>query len=363
MELLTKEIAYKAIAEFFSAKKPFVLFGTGTSCALDPAFGMPALEQHLRNKLSSGLTNIQTQQWQQVIEALDVNTHDFESAMDFIKDDKLTNRVVETTANFVAQHDSKYAYQIISGSVDWPARNLLKKLVNTLPETDRRLHIATPNYDLLAEYSFFRNGIAYITGFYGGYCRNYEWSQSEKSVFSIKKDIVGRKNQPRRIEQKHIRLHKPHGSLNTFEINSRLVECDGWIHNKPENVTRAMITPGTAKYQHLHKDRAPLAEYDRAVKSHRIFLFLGFGFNDSQLVNNAFRHKLEQDQCSALVITRDSNPRIEEWLSKCPNMWIVCKQLDSEKTRIYNSKYDGWLHINDKELWRFDHFTNEFLGG
>ena len=39
---LTKESAYQAIAEFFT-EKPFVLFGTGTSCALDLNFGMPAL--------------------------------------------------------------------------------------------------------------------------------------------------------------------------------------------------------------------------------------------------------------------------------------------------------------------------------
>ena len=30
---LTKEVAYKAIAEFFSIEKPFVLFGTEIMCA------------------------------------------------------------------------------------------------------------------------------------------------------------------------------------------------------------------------------------------------------------------------------------------------------------------------------------------
>ena len=105
------------------------------------------------------------------------------------------------------------------------------------------------------------------------------------------------------------------------------------------------------------------AEYDNAVGNHTSFLFLGFGFNDSQLVNNVFRQKLEQDQCRALVITRDSNQRIEEWLSKCPNMWLICKQTNSDKSRIYNSKFENWLHVDDKELWRFEVFTNEFLGG
>src|SRR5690554_8069296 len=101
---LTKDVAYQAIAEFFT-DKPFVLFGTGTSCALDLSFGMPALERHLRAELAHGMSEVQEQQWQQVVSALDAGSHDFESAMDFIKDEALTNRIVEITAIFVAQHD------------------------------------------------------------------------------------------------------------------------------------------------------------------------------------------------------------------------------------------------------------------
>lgn len=360
---LTKEIAYKAIADFFSVEKPFVLFGTGTSCALDLSFGMPALEEHLRAELSTGLSDDQTLQWQRVIEVLDKKTHDFESAMDFITDDDLTNRIVDVTAKFVAYFDSRYAYRIILGELEWPAGRLINKLVETLPETDRQLHLATPNYDLLAEYSFVRNAIPYLTGFSGGFCRKFDWNEARKLVKVARKSLAKTKQSPRFVEQKHIRLHKPHGSLNTFEVHSRVVECDGWIVNKPDDVTRVMITPGTAKYQRLHQDRARLAEYDRAVSNHSSFLFLGFGFNDSQLVNNIFRSKLEQDQCPALVITRDFSTVIGGWLENCPNMWVVCKQEETDQTRIFNSQYDGWLLIDDKELWRFDRFAHEFLGG
>lgn len=359
---LTKEIAYQAISEFFS-EKPFVLFGTGTSCALDLDFGMPKLEQHLRTELAHGLTNEQEQQWQQVVTALDSHTHDFESAMDFVRDEELTTRIVEITAEFVAHCDNTYAFPIISGTTDWPAGTLLKRLVETLPQADKQLHAATPNYDLLAEYSFIRHRIPYITGFFGGFLRHYDWNKAQKSVQTIERGL-GRNRQPTRIvEHEHVRLHKPHGSLNTFEWGTHVVECNGWVLNKPEGINRALITPGTAKYQRLHQDRAQLSDYDNAVGRHTSFLFLGFGFNDSQLVNNIFRQKLEQDRCQALVITRDSNPRIEEWLSNCPNMWLICKQEDSDKTRIFNSKYENWLAIEDKELWRFDAFTSEFLGG
>ena len=49
--ILTKEIAYKALQNFFD-QKPFVLFGTGTSCAVDTAFGMGALKEHLEKTIS-----------------------------------------------------------------------------------------------------------------------------------------------------------------------------------------------------------------------------------------------------------------------------------------------------------------------
>lgn len=360
---LTKEIAYKAISEFFEASKPFVLFGTGTSCALDLAFGMPALEQHLKAKLSSGLNDEQLQQWTKVTSALDNKTHDFESAMDFIEDEELTNKIVEITASFIANKDHEYSGEIIQGKVVWPAGKLFKKLVDTLPETNKRLHVATPNYDMLAEYSFIHCGIKYITGFHGSYSRNYDWSKSSKLVKAIKNTSIRGRKQPVVKELKHIRLHKPHGSINTFEVNNRIVECDAWIMSKPENITRSMITPGTSKYQKLHNDRAQLIDYDKAVQEHDKFLFLGFGFNDSQLVNNTFKQKLRHDKCHSIIITRSSNERLEEWLRESPNTWLVCKQNESDKTMISNSEYENPLKLNDKELWRFDHFTDEFLGG
>ncbi|USE35004.1 SIR2 family protein [Endozoicomonas sp. SCSIO W0465] len=322
---LTREIAYKAISDFFSVETPFVLFATGTSCALDLNFGMPALEKHLRDRLSTGLNEEQAKQWQQVVGALAEKTHDFESAMNFIKDDELTNKIVALTASFVAQHDHNYSHQIISGSTVWPAGKLFKKLVDTLPETDRQLHVATPNYDLLAEYSFIFERQPYLTGFHGGYCKSYNWDECSKSVKYLERSPSRKRVKPVLRERKHIRLYKPHGSLNTFVIGDRVVECDAWIKDPPVGVLRSMITPGTSKYQRLHDDRTQLGDYDRAVQNHSRFLFLGFGFNDSQLVNNTFKQKLEHDHCHALVITRDTNKRLTEWLSRCPNMWLICK--------------------------------------
>ena len=56
--VLTKEIAYKAFQDFFS-DKPFVLFATGTSCAVEQGFSMGELEADLKEKIPSKLQNSQ----------------------------------------------------------------------------------------------------------------------------------------------------------------------------------------------------------------------------------------------------------------------------------------------------------------
>src|SRR5690625_7383170 len=105
----------------------------------------------------------------------------------------------------------------MSGSCYWPAASLLTKLVVALPLADKQLHVATPNYDLLAEYAFVRHKIPYITGFHGGFLRRYDWAEAKKSVQSIKRGLGRPRQPPRVVEYKHVRVHKPHRSLNTIE--------------------------------------------------------------------------------------------------------------------------------------------------
>ncbi|MGI9277392.1 MAG: hypothetical protein ACR2PT_21410 [Endozoicomonas sp.] len=359
MESLTWEIARPALENFFS-EKPFILFATGTSCALDKDFGMPALEKHLKAELSTGLSKSQQAQWQDVLSALKSAPNNFEAAMDCIKDDALTNKVVDLTGNFVSKLDKRYAPSILTGEKTWPAALTLKTLFDRYTRSgDTRLDCGTPNYDLLGEYSFCYEGIHYLTGFSGGFCRELDWKKATKEVISYKSS--SRKISP--VTKPHIRLHKPHGSLNTFDLNDRMVQCDAWIETPPKHVQRAMITPGTEKYQKLHRYRSDLlAEYDKAVERHNRFLFLGFGFNDTQLVNATFKRKLQQGHCEGLIITRDTNERIEEWLSQSPNLWLVCKQENNDFTRIKNSRYDEWLELKKQKLWDFDEFTQVILG-
>lgn len=363
--VLTQQIAYQALQSFLQ-QKILVLFGTGTSCAVDTRFGMDALRNNLLLEVpKNSLNATQQKQWDSVVKNLD-NGSDLEKAMNDVQDEDLTKIIIESTAKFVGNLDREYGVKIISGEVQWPAWPLFNRLWAGLPETDPVLHVATPNYDLLAEYAFEKAGIPYITGFSGGICRHRDWKQAKRSMTYLENVLYRRGVCPRTKTKKHIRLYKVHGSLNTFRVNNAVVENNSWTYENPGKLERIMITPGTTKYERLHQYRPELlGEHDHAVEQHNAFLFIGFGFNDSQLTNNRIEQKLREQKCPGLIITRDSNPRIESYITECENLWLVCKHQDNGNngTRIFNSQYKDWLYINDKQLWSTEDFTKEILGG
>ena len=126
-----------------------------------------------------------------------------------------------------------------------------------------------------------------------------------------------------------------------------------------------MITPGIQKHVKLHEYRdVLLKEYDEAIKKHNAFLFIGFGFNDDQLVNHLFMTKLTNNECPTLIITRDINEKIEKLLSQNRNLWLICKQTDGDEnsTLICNSAYSDNLYLDGKQLWDTGKFAKEILG-
>jgi len=363
-ESLTEEIAINALRSFFR-EKPFLFFGTGMSCALDDRFGMDALKNSLIGQMKShSLTNGQRNDWDGVEQALQ-NGSDLESALDAVKDTDLLKTITKITGDFITSVDREYAYKISHGSVKWPAAGFLKKLVESLPESDRVLHALTPNYDMLFEYACDFVGIPYANGFSGGVQRKVDWNAVERSLLSPEQIPQGRKLKNVFKFRKHVRLYKVHGSLNYFFHRNDVVENNAWMWNPPDFAERVMITPGLSKYETLQHYRQELLQSaDTAINKATNFLFIGYGFNDTHL-EEYIKRKLIGQSCHGLVITRDCNPRIESLLEKSANLWLVCKSEDanSEGARIFNKQHPEWLHLPGKKLWDIAEFTKQILGG
>lgn len=361
---LTEEIAIKAIRDFFR-DKPFVFFGSGMSCALDPRFGMPALTDELINNVAPNpQSSQQKQQWQRVVESLQ-NDDALETALDNVTDSELLQEITRVTGRFISSIDREFALKIAKGDVTWPATGFFKRLVDTLPEGDRVLHVLTPNYDTLFEHACDSIGIPYTCGFVGGVERRIDWDAVDQSL--LVRARVAQRGRLRTIykHRKHVRLYKVHGSLNFFFHRNTVVENSAWMWDAPGFSTRVMITPGLSKYQTVQNYRQELLKVaDSAIDRASHFLFLGYGFNDTHLEAYITR-KLITQGCNGLIVTKDSNPHIKALLSQAENLWLVCKMRegDVDGTSVFNKQYSGWLHLPNKKLWDIDTFTTEILGG
>lgn len=126
---LTEEVAIDSIRDFFR-NKPFLIFGTGMSCAIDVRFGMAALKVELVQKIGQmTLAAEQDRQWQQVSQSLQGGA-DLESSLNGVTDSDLLQTITEITGQFVATLDREYAMRIASGDTAWPATNFIRSFRN-----------------------------------------------------------------------------------------------------------------------------------------------------------------------------------------------------------------------------------------
>ncbi len=360
--ILSEAAALAALRDFFH-ECPFVFIGSGMSCALDLRFGMPALREALvANVPGRSLTVQGKAEWSAVEVALS-NGSDLESAMDAVKDDELLSVVSDVTAELVATADRECGFQIADGEAIWPATTLIKKMVDCLAEGDPVLHVLTPNYDLLLEYACDSALVSYSNGFIRGAFRGSDWDAVERAMLVPQKvKGSGQKLKTVWLGKKHIRLYKVHGSLDYFEHQGSVVENVSWAWRPPKSARRVMITPGSSKYEAMQLHRRELQQTaDVAIDGSNRFLFLGYGFNDAHL-DNYIRRKLVDEGCPGLIVTRDSNDRIEQLVAEASNLWLVCKSdTGGRATRIFNRKFEGSLEI-PRELWEIATFTTEVVG-
>lgn len=361
---LTQEIATEVLRSFFR-EKPLVFFGTGLSCALDQRFGMPALMQILLDRVPrAGLPESQRAEWE-AVEGLLRRGVDLERALDSAADGDLLRRVAQITGDFVAEVDREYALKLADGAVTWPAMRLFQRLVETLPEGDRVLHVLTPNYDMLFEHACDFGGIPYTCGHFGGVSRKGDWKAVERALLSPERVRHGSRMKWVYRPRKHLRLYKVHGSLSYFFHRGTVIENHSWMWNPPDFAERVLITPGLSKYKEIQKFRQELLRSaDEAIESTSHFLFLGYGFNDSHL-EEYVRRKLTSQGCHGLVLTMRSNERIEALAGEAPNFWVVCGDEGSPEagSRVFNRSYSGWLSLPGRRLWDVREFSDEILGG
>jgi hypothetical protein len=193
-----------------------IVVGTGLSMA-EGIPGMWPLAEHLKTVIPSRLLAAPDSGWAKVVDALDSGDH-LEAAMSKATLVPSTvDAIVEITANLIRESEMAVISSVLSGSKILPFTVFAKHLFKAA----KRFHAITPNYDRLVELATEAAGIGVDTRFIGNLIGRSEpklAADSHRESYSLGRGISLR-------ALPHLCVYKPHGSLDWFEVDGKVVRC------------------------------------------------------------------------------------------------------------------------------------------
>jgi hypothetical protein len=246
------------------------IIGSGYSAALGIP-GMQPLADELRHEMPSR-AGVAAAEWEAVAAEL-AGGAGLEAALDRLKDNsELIPDIVAVTAQFIYAAEQPVLGEILAGT----RRLALSELLGHIAFAGDP-QVITTNYDRMVELAAELAGYALDCSFLGAHACRFD---PDASRAGMRSDVVtkGRKSWMR--YRRHVRLWKPHGSLDWY-----LRDEEPFRTPYAVELPRLMITPGVSKY--LRGYERPF-DYHREEANHAIdaaarFLTVGYGFNDPHL--------------------------------------------------------------------------------
>ena len=327
----------KNIQSFFD-QGTVTIVGSGLSCA-EGISGMKALSEKLMEDVSNKLSNEDMECWRNIEETLNNGT-DLESTL---QQNKATNNIekaiIESAYELISSEDISIFKEIIEKS-----RTLrFSEYLSCFNVDLYNLVVITTNYDLLIEYACEIKGLVYSDSYYGKIISKYSPENAEKEML---KGIKRGKN-PINHYKPHIKIYKPHGSINWKLINGKL--------NKINHVncgTPCIITPGSNKYEKGYEEPFDyhIGKMGQEIDNAKRLIFIGYGFNDNHLETHL--NKPENISKPKLIVTRTLYGNAKKIVDNSPNTIAIEEMKINDKscgTRIYFEKQI--YEIKDKKIW------------
>lgn len=273
MNLLNLDSIYTHIQKMFTPGITTVI-GSGLSCA----YGLPGMGS-LANSLLGSMPSLikeaglADESWTVVAEKL-ADGAGLEDALDSLSsDDALMPLVVSLTAQIILAAESRAMSDMLSASEPC----MIRQLMSYITKSTLAANVITTNYDRLVELACALADITVDTGFSGNSIGQYDEIASKEQLTLVRR--AGRR-QPTITWKTHVRLAKPHGSLDWYDYLGQPVRSEIQLASP-----RLMITPGLSKYKSGY-ERPFDSQKNRATKaidSASSLLFVGYGFNDGHL--------------------------------------------------------------------------------
>lgn len=335
-------------------KQLALIIGTGSSISVDFAFGIGALESHLKSVIPLTVKGDKQaeSEWELVLDNLKKRI-DFENSLNVVKSDLLLENIIVETGRHVAKVNFNNISNISVGNI--PIIALFERLKNALSYSNPIIDIITPNYDLIIENALSHCDIEYNDGFYGGIQKKFDWIESEQLFNRLENNGKTGKTYPKVCP--HIRLHKVHGSLNYFVKNENVYRNDSVSYFETiDDYDRFIITPGETKHKRIVENRHFYREMDNSIDKAQTYLFIGYGFNDSD-IDKKICQNINQVSRKAIIVTKDLIGNALNIIDENPEIIAISDNYKGGAT----IRYKGTEIKHDKPIWQIDEFANEIL--
>lgn len=314
--------------------------GSGHSAALGIP-NMRALADELAREMP-GRAGAALSEWQSVASQL-TGGAGLETALDELKEDSaLIPEIVAVAARFIDAAEKPVIGELLEGR-----RLALAELLHHIVFAGDS-QIVTTNYDRIVEIAVELAGYALDCSFLGAHACRFD---PDASRASMRSEVVKKGRDAWLRYRRHVRLWKPHGSLDWYLR-------DGEPFRTPYAVGLAplMITPGTSKY---------LRGYDRPFDRHREeanhaidaaarLLTIGYGFNDPHLQTHM--EMRIRSGVPTLILMRTLTDAARELVANGSGV-IALERRSGGGTLVHMS---GDQHeFPDAELWLLDSFIDE----
>lgn len=293
------------------------------------------------------LTNESKASWQ-AIQGLLAAGVNIETALDGVDGSAELLRIVEGVIAATVYAAETHAIDELFAA---QATSEMARFIEYIGRVAKPLEIITTNYDRLIEYSARLAGYYVDDLFSGGILGVFgkELSRAEQKIWGVSRGRQTVASRP------HIRLYKPHGSLDWYELP------DGSVIRTEHRLSmqRRIVAPGRSKLQagYLPIFDSQRISANEAISSATGFLLVGFGFNDSHL--QTYLHGRLTTGTPALILTKALTPAAQSYVLANPGVSAIYEGQPGQSS-IFAEGATA-ISIDEPELWRFGTFLTKIL--
>lgn len=344
----TRDDVYAYVQSIFQ-RGLVVVVGSGASCALGLP-GMPALSAYLIAEVpirGRALPPESIESWRNIAEALGAGRGLEETLLTQSVPEDLALVMTEVIADCVLAAEQRAVAGVLSNA----SISALGRLMLFALQANQSLDVVTTNYDRLVEVHAARAGVRVDSTFYGHTVGRFDSALSREELFQAQRPS-GRGRRSSLVQRAHVRLSKPHGSLDWYSVDGQHYRSD-----LPLGGSRRIVAPGDNKYRlgyevpfDLHRTRA-----NEAIDKASALLFIGYGFNDDHLQT----HIVERiPNVPTVIVSKELTGQAREHLGLNRFAIGIESGVDADESRVTRGSDSITI---DKPLWDLEHLVKEVL--